>query len=193
MYMLSERTLTLLDPKSWDDQNDAYYLALYKEKKGLKSLLAVCFTQSSETYHHWRVFASGSSGVCVRFVRSDLLSAVKRQPGIRARDLTYLTLSEIRNRQLRTRDLPFLKRFAFEHEDEFRLVYESGSERCSKLDIRVPLSCIDRITLSPWLHPSLASHVKRTIHAIKGCGALEIVRSTLIGNVEWQKLGDAAA
>ena len=191
--MLNERTLTLLDPKSWDDQNDAYYLALYKEKKRLKSLLAVCFTQSSETYHHWRVFANGSSGVCVRFIRSNLLSAVKRQPGVKARNVTYLTLSEIRNHQLKSRDLPFLKRFAFEHEEEFRLIYESESERCSKLDIPVPLSCIDRITLSPWMHPSLASHVKKTIHSIRGCGALEIVRSTLIGNMEWQRLGDAAA
>lgn len=50
IYLLSERKLTLLDPKSWDDQNDAYYLELYREKKRLSSVLALCFTQASETY-----------------------------------------------------------------------------------------------------------------------------------------------
>jgi hypothetical protein len=190
--MLTERTITLLDPTWWDDQNDAYYLALYKEKKELKSVLAVCFTQASETYHHWRVFANGSSGVCVRFRRADLLLAVNGQPGIRAKNIKYLTLSKIRNRKLRTRDLPFLKRFAFEHEDEFRLMYESDTQNQQKLDVPIPLSCIHRITLSPWLHPSLSAHVKSTIRAIKGCRTLDIVRSTLIGNVAWKKLGDAA-
>ncbi len=64
IYLLNERKITLLDPKSWDDQNDAYFLALYKEKKNLRSVLALCFSQAPETYHHWRVFASGSSGAC---------------------------------------------------------------------------------------------------------------------------------
>ncbi len=192
IYMLNERKITLLDPKSWDDQNDAYYLALYKEKKNLSSVLAVCFTQASETYHHWRVFASSSSGVCVRFRRSVLLAAIKRQPGVRARTVKYLTLREIRDRQLGTRELPFLKRFPFEHEEEFRLIYESESQTHAKLDIPISLSCINRIVLSPWMHPSLASHVKKTIRAIKGCSRLEIVRSTLIGNVEWKNHGDTA-
>jgi hypothetical protein len=193
IYLLNERKITLLDPKSWDDQNDAYYLSLYKEKKDLSSVLALCFTQASETYHHWRVFASGSSGVCIRFTRSELLAAAKAQLGVRAKTVTYLTLRKIRDRQLRIRELPFLKRFAFEHEDEFRLLYESETAQLSKLDIPVPLKCIQRVTLSPWMHPSLVSHVKRTVRAIKGCTALEIVRSTLIGNAEWKRLGDGAA
>jgi hypothetical protein len=81
IYLLSERKITLLDPKSWDDGNDSYYLALYREKRNLKSLLAVCFTQTTETYHHWRVFAGGSSGVCIRFKRTKLLKAIDWIPG----------------------------------------------------------------------------------------------------------------
>jgi hypothetical protein len=71
-------------------------------------------------------------------------------------------------------------------------MYESDTQNQQKLDVPIPLSCIHRITLSPWLHPSLSAHVKSTIRAIKGCRTLDIVRSTLIGNVAWKKLGDAA-
>ncbi len=38
IYLLSERKITLLDPQSWDDSNDSYYLSLYREKKNLKSV-----------------------------------------------------------------------------------------------------------------------------------------------------------
>jgi len=166
---------------------------LYREKKKLKSVLALCFAQASETYHHWRVFANGSSGVCIRFKRSELLKTVKQQPDLRTGTVTYLTLTEIRHKKLATQDLPFLKRSAFEHEDEFRMIYESKATKTSTLDIAISLSCIDRITLSPWVHHALAPHIKRMLWSIRGCSALEIVRSTLISNEEWKNLGESAA
>src|SRR5712691_8091529 len=92
IYLLSVRQITLLDPQSWDDKNDSHYLRLYREKKNLKTVLAVCFAQASETYHHWRVFAPGSSGICICFKRADLLAAVKRRVGLLHRDVDYLTL-----------------------------------------------------------------------------------------------------
>jgi hypothetical protein len=77
LYLLDKKKITLLDPKSWDDSNDSYYLSQYKEKKKLKSVLALCFSQTAETYHHWRVFSSGPSGVCIVFDREQLLGALK--------------------------------------------------------------------------------------------------------------------
>lgn len=192
IYLLSERKLTLLDPQSWDDSNDSHYLALYREKKNLASVLALCFTAAAETYHHWRVFADGSSGVCVRFKRSEMLRVVKKQAGLRTGIVRYLTLDEIREKRLAIRELPFLKRWAFENESEFRMMYESKTKSIAKLDIEIPLSCIDRITLSPWIDPALSSYVKQMLKSIKGCGSLEIVRSTLIGNREWKTLGASA-
>ena len=58
-YSLKARCITLLDPQSWDDRNDSYFLRRYKDERKLSSVLALCFTQSSEKYHHWRVFAGG--------------------------------------------------------------------------------------------------------------------------------------
>ncbi|HEY4930871.1 MAG TPA: hypothetical protein VII23_04800 [Terriglobales bacterium] len=192
IYLLKERAISMLDPQSWDDSNDSYYLTLYRERKNLKSVLALCFTRADETYHHWRVFAGGPSGVCIRFNRSALLNAVRKQPDLRTGDVSYLTLAGIRNRQLSIEELPFLKRYAFEHESEFRVIYESNARRESQLDIPVPLSCIDKVTLSPWVHPNLSSHLKRVLRDIDGCKALQIVRSTLIGNAEWKSFGEDA-
>lgn len=115
IYLLTQRTLTLLDPRSWDDQNDSHYLELYRKKRQLKSVLAVCFTQTGEAYHHWRVFAEGSAGVCIRFKGADLIKATKSQSAMRRRAVTYLTLSQLRKQNLVTDDLPFVKRFAFQH------------------------------------------------------------------------------
>jgi hypothetical protein len=64
-------------------QNDSYFLRLYREQQRLKSVLALCFTEATETYHHWRVFAPGPSGVCVAFKRAELLGVVTAIDGVR--------------------------------------------------------------------------------------------------------------
>jgi hypothetical protein len=192
IYLLSERKLTLLDPRSWDDSNDSHYLELYREKKQLATVLALCFTRAGETYHHWRVFAGGSSGICIQFRKAALLEAVNQQAGVRSGPVSYMTLPSIRNSRIAVHDLPFRKRFAFQHEKEFRLIYESAGEKLPKLDIDIPLASIRRITLSPWMHPALAERVKRLLRRIEGGGRLGIARSTLISNAEWKKLGESA-
>ena len=144
--LLTERKITLLDPASWDDKNDSRFLALYQEKEKLQSLLALCFTQADETYHHWRVFANGTAGVCIRFDRDVLLRAIRKQDGLRTGTVRYLTMTEIRDEKLELEDLPFRKRYAFQDENEFRLIYESCDEKIDHLDIPIPLSSITRIT-----------------------------------------------
>lgn len=190
--LLREQRITLLDPETWDDKNDSHFLKLYQEKNGFQSVLALCFTRTSETYHHWRVFASGSSGVCITFKSDQLLDAVGKQTGIRSGVVKYLTLAEMRSAKLAIRNLPFWKRYPFEHEREFRIIYEPH-EKVRSIDIPVPLSCIDRITLSPWLNQRLSTHVKRNLWSIAGCRNLEIVRLTLISNEEWKNFGESAA
>ncbi len=192
IYLLHKRKITLLDPASWDDKNDSFYLAKYKEKRKLKSVLALCLMQSDERYHQWRVFAPGPSGVCIKFRREKLLAAVRKHEHIHMRPVTYMTLPETRGKKFRVTDLPFLKRQAFEHEDEFRIIYTSKADTLTTLDVPITLSCIEKITLSPWMHSSLSRYVKRTLWAIDGCENLEIVRSTLISNEEWKKLGEDA-
>jgi hypothetical protein len=192
IYLLRERKITLLDPASWDDKNDSYFLSLYRQKKDLKSVLALCFTPAFETYHHWRVFADGSSGACISFDQAKLLKAVKKQLGVTARSVRYLTLPDIRGTKVKTRELPFLKRSAYEDEREFRIIYESSTEKANSLDVAIPLACIERITLSPWIPAALSDHLKSTIKEIEGCGSMKVYRSTLISNENWKSLGEGA-
>lgn len=61
--------------------------------------------------------------------------------GIRHGEVEYLLLNQIK----RTQDideLPFAKRWGFQDEKEYRLVYESRYD-LRKFDIAIPLSCID--------------------------------------------------
>jgi len=192
IYMLTERKLTLLDPESWEDRNDSFYLNSYRNKLGLQTVLALCFTADSETYHHWSVFAPGSAGVCIEFKGKEFLHALGSRPSIRMRPVKYLKLTEVRRKPPSLKDLPFVKRYAFRHETEFRVVYESNKERHRTLDLPLPLSLVARITLSPWLVPDLSKHIKAMLRAIPGCSKLNIARSTLISNQEWKNLGAEA-
>lgn len=192
LYLLREQKITLLDPKSWDDSNDSHYLSKYKEKKKLKSVLALCFSQTAETYHHWRVFSPGPSGVCIVFNRDPLLTSLHKQKGVKTRDVEYLTLVNARKRIFKTAELPFLKRAAFKPESEFRAVFESTTEELPSINISIDLSCIRSISLSPWLHKSLAPAATAAIRAVNGCEKLKVSRSTLIANEEWKSIAAKA-
>lgn len=115
-----------------------------------------------------------------------------KQRGLRVGSVKYLKLNEVRNRIARSEDLPFLKRYPFEPEAEFRMIYSSRKRNVSTLALRIPLSCIDRISLSPWIHDSLSTHVTKTLKSLKGCSDLSVVRSTLISNQEWKAFGESA-
>lgn len=194
LYLLRHRKITLLDPSSWDDTNDSYYLLKYKEKRKLKSVLALCMTMADETYHHWRIFSHGSGGVCISFHREKIIDALSSEPGVHVKEVTYRKIREANRRASppKIEDLPYLKRAAFEAEMEVRAVYESRTKAIKFLDVDIDLEAILRITLSPWINSRLKDATKRAIGAIPDCNGLDLRRSTLIGNAEWKKLGDDA-
>jgi hypothetical protein len=117
---------------------------------------------------------------------------MKSHPNLKSGVIKYLTIDELRGQKLLIHELPFRKRQAFEDECEFRIIFESAKDKKLKLDIDVPLTYIDRVILSPWLHPSLYTRVKKTLRSIEGCDDLKIVRSTLVGNEGWKNFGDSA-
>lgn len=192
IQLLTNRQLTLLDPSSWDDKNDSFFLSTYKEKKKLKSVLALCFTCESESYHHWRVFSSGASGVCVHFNGPALERAFREVSGVRFKKLTYLKVKQLRKKHPTTAQLPFIKRFPYKHEEEYRALWESKDTVYHSLDIPIDLSAITRITLSPWLHPNLRKNMVSTLKRINGCKSIPMWRSTLIENANWMEYGASA-
>jgi hypothetical protein len=191
-HLLGQQCLTLLDPKTWDDRNDAFFMSVYKEKKAWKTVLALCFSQAPETYHHWRVFSSGPAGVCLVFDRAQLLQDLQAHPGVRCAPMAYLTLPAARSRTLCVDELPFLKRMGYQPEKEFRAVFASAHEVGPSLRLPIRLSTIRSISLSPWMHASLSESTVKAIRAIEGCARLRVSRSTLLSNEQWKKHGSAA-
>ena len=194
LYQLHSRCITLLDPTSWDDTNDSYFMLKYKEKSNLQSVLALCLTQTEETYHHWRVFSGHASGACIVFDRQAFIDALSKVEGVHCGSVEYKRVRDVRGEatQLSIDSLPFIKRAGFTPEAEFRVLYTSKREAVRFLDIPIPLQCIEEIRLSPWLNSRLRKCMKDTLRAIPGCESIEINRSTLIGNFTWKKLGDRA-
>lgn len=189
LYLLAECKLTLLDPRRWDDRNDSYCLRRYREAKGHTSILAVCFVQSSEQYHLWRVFGAGTSGVRIKFKRKALLKAVKKVPGLMHGEVQYLTLPELAG-AFSVERLPFVKRYGFWGEEEYRLVYGS-KDRLRNFEIDIPPNCIESVRLNPWLDSNSFKHVKDAIRKVDSCWkGLKVVRSSLIDNQKWREFAD---
>lgn len=192
LRLLTDKQLTLLDPKTWDDRNDSFFMSLYKERKKLRSVLALCFSQSPETYHHWRVFSNGPAGVCIVFDRESLLKALGKVEGVSTGMLNYFTLKKAKEKAFRVDRLPFVKRYGFKPENEFRAVYTSETEEKLAIDVPITLSCVRSISLSPWMHASLSKATIAAIRRIDGCDRLKVSRSTLISNEQWKSFGQAA-
>ena len=192
LHMLTHKEITLLDPATWDDKNDSEYLESYKKKNKLKSLLALCFTEAPETHHHWKVYSPGNSGVCIRFDKTALLRCVDRNRNVIHESVTYKTIDELENISPKIEALPFLKRFPFRDEEEYRLIYTSKETQHKLKDIAIDLSSIERIVLSPSLHKSLAATLRATIKTIDGCKDIRIHRTTLNESKRWIACGKNA-
>ena len=188
--MLLNRRINLLSPESWEDRNDAYYLEKYKKEKELQTILAICFSSVPETFHAWRIFASGLSGVCVEFDRERLLHAIPQEQGFNSSDMDYHFVDEVESKRPEPKQWPFLKRKPFKDECEFRIIYESKTELLSIKHIAIDLSCVRKITLSPWLSEPTAKSVSSIINSILGCGGLCVNPSSLIENSRWKKALD---
>lgn len=191
---LRTRELVLPSPVTWDDRNDSYYLEQYAKQAGLSATFALCLTEAPETYHHWRVFSSGASGVCISFKTEPFMAAVGGVSGLRAESVEYRTIDDLRRRKPTLSELPFLKRHPYRDEKEFRLfMAPKAAPPAGVVRIPMPLKTVDRVTLSPWLPASVAKQTTALLKSMPGCGRLKIYRSTLVDNQTWKKYGDSPA
>ncbi|MER0170306.1 MAG: DUF2971 domain-containing protein [Nitrosomonas sp.] len=187
---LRTKELVLLSPKMWDDKNDRHCLESYARASRFDSIYALCLTEASETYHHWKVFTSGSSGVCIEFKKDDLIRFAEKVSSLRAEPVQYQTIKELKIKRPTLEQLPFLKRNAFKDESEFRLFVANNNPSCEPLRFHVPASAVNRVILSPWISDVVAKQVIATLNEIKGCKTLKVKRSLLIDNESWKQLAE---
>lgn len=194
---LYNKRLMLVDPARWEDENDSYFMKLYKEKSGHVAVLALCFVEdrvrTAEKYHNWKIYAGNSSGVCIQFARRKLIAHIESIAGITHGSVTYMTIGKFESarRSIPWRQLPFVKRKAFDGETEFRIIYESDSpaEILSK-DIPIDLSIITKITLNPWIPGHVYNAVCNAIQAIDGCKNIPVTQTTVLNYARWKKAGE---
>jgi hypothetical protein len=184
--MLVNKHLTMLSPSTWEDRNDAFYLERYKTERNLASLLAACFTTKTETFHHWKVFSAGSSGVCITFHKDQLLKQFEAIPKLHCDEVKYKQIREVRQKAPEMKNWPFLKRVPYRDEGEFRIIYEDETERQEFKTIPIDLKSIRRVTLSPWLPAAVADTLVEVIKSLRSGGELEVCRSTLVENEQWK-------
>jgi hypothetical protein len=188
IHILKNRSISLLSPTLWDDRNDAFFMNTYKELKSAKSVLALCFAEASETYHHWRIFSHGSDGTCIEFDRDKLLSTFENNPKIRCGQVRYEMIVNMKHIDLEIDKLPFLKRYPYQDEREFRIVYTDCDLFAEVKGFEIDLGAITRISLSPWMPSSLSESVASTLRLIDGCSDLKVSRSTLVENEKWKDI-----
>ncbi len=186
--MLVKERITLLNPSSWEDENDIAFLEAYRLKRKIPAVFATCFTHARETFHHWSVFANGHEGVRININKELLLEGLRVNPCYSWGEVEYKTYEQLESlKDLSVFDLPFLKRYAFTHEDEFRIVYDCPNTREKSHDITLKREWIKDITLSPWLHPALINPMKDAIKSLPNCGDITVKKTNLRNSERWKK------
>jgi hypothetical protein len=196
---LRRQKLAILNPESWDDRNDRLFMRVYKNHKKAGGLYGLCAALRGETYHHWKIFGDGASGACLVLKRPALeayLDGHQREPGteIRYDEVDYLKLDEVK--QLSpddVGDLPFLKRYGFKDEDEYRIIVETVDAQEQAIFIDCPPDWIDAVYLNPWLYENQARSLIKTIKEIPGCEKLRVKPSQLTDSTAWRDAANRIA
>ena len=186
--MLINRHVLLTSPETWSDANDRWGLEIYRDQMGHSCLRAMCLAGAGETFHHWQVFANGGTGACVVFKKKAFAALFDDHPLFRIGDVEYLTLASMR--ALKNDDdphrLPFLKRWGFRHEEEFRVIGFNPTATVKSIGVPFDLSIIQAVIFSPFAIRELADSTAKTLRKIPGCSHMKFGMSHLTNNQSWQ-------
>lgn len=182
--LLGRRKLVFTNPENWEDKNDVEILESYKYKKRLKSLYLVCFTHESETIHHWKAFSSGMSGCCIEFNYSKLMDIVNQHRKIHYGIVNYLRLNEVDPNFMNIDEIPFLKRYPYRIENEYRFLYESKYNE-DEFELDIDLNVINKITFSQNIPKMVLDSIKNLINDDSSREKIKINRSTVFQNDRW--------
>lgn len=196
IHLLRTKKITLLDPDTWDDKVDVDYMKQCREWFK-RPVLALCFAQGDrEQYHHWRVYAGGTAGVCIVFHKEWLENTLSLRYGdeLLFRDIDYKCLSDVEHDRPDLLELPFIKREAYSDEMEYRIVrmFNAADDDMSRRDYEIDVACIMRVVLSPWMPDPICESVRTVLASIDRCKNVDVVQSELIEIERWKQFGRSA-
>ena len=185
--LLANQRLTLVSPTLWEDKNDVFLLERYKEIYGFGFLGAVCLTQASETFHHWKVFGSGNSGVCIEFDTAELQRYILPHSAVKMGVVHYVKVNDIGDsNRYSVNSLPFYKRLGFSAEEEVRIIC-GLTDDVDCFNLPIDPSCIKRVVASPFLPDPLLGSLQAAIQSIPDCRTLQVDKSRLIESKTWAR------
>jgi hypothetical protein len=185
--MLRTGKIVLGDPGKWDDKNDSALIEAYRKRIGIKKVFALCFAECSETYHHWKVYGDGPSGVCIEFNKELFAETLERVDGLRMGRVKYCRVDRLSDHKEDIEMWPFLKRLPFKGEEEFRLVLDyDGDIQRSTHSINFSISAIEKIYLSPWLSREVIKSIENIIRRMPECEDLIVTRTGLVDHSNWK-------
>ncbi len=187
LHILSTSKLTLLSPAGWEDKNDVFQMDRYRDQAQVGSVVALCFAGASETHHHWKVFAPGADGVCLVFKRAQILPQLSAAPELRSGWIDYKTIEAIKKAPPTLDQMPFVKRYGFRAEQEFRILHTSNEVGVVSHSVPIDLQALDRVVLSPWLARPLFDVVCSAIKNAAGSKTVTVKRSVMINSLEFQQ------
>lgn len=145
-YLLRENVIKFSNWKRWPDENDKELLKIY-ENKIKKSVFVYCLSSGSESIHHWSAYAN-KNGCRLKF-NLDIINLLIQKNNIIARPISYIKQSDLASQNLTVQDLPFLKRYPYKVENEFRLV-KIRKQDFGYFSLNVCPEIITKISLSPF-------------------------------------------
>jgi hypothetical protein len=208
LQLLRTGKLAFLDPSTWDDRNDSHFLNAYRDAKKWRSLRAVCFTRVSERHHHWERFATrgqkvsgetpkrrgeGRETVCVEFDKEKLLASFSGNAHIKNGAVRYSKLNVLEQHPPRLDRWPFLKRYPYRDEKEFRIIVASTTPTKAVLMLPISLGAIERIIIGPYPDLGRREKIKQEILSVRvPRGPITVTKTTILDNLRWKKIVDRA-
>lgn len=182
--MLNRKKLTLVNPNYWEDYNDRETMDAYRKKTNAESIYALCFTHKNETIHHWNAFANGTSGCCIEFSPTKLIEILDRG-NVSHKKTEYIRIKDLSSLEITTKELPYVKRYPFAPENEYRIIATSKEKQKAIFEIDIDIQIIRRITLSNKMPENVFESNKKILLQIAPQLKGKIYHSTLYGNNNW--------
>ena len=188
--LLKNKRLILRDPKYWEDRNDYFLIQQYLENKKIVNLFATCFTSQVDAYHFWKIYTSKANGVCVKFKTRELFNAInldKFPNNFRFDSVKYRTLKDVTQSLVDINEYPFIKRLAFNAEQDARLIYEESKVALPYRLLKIDLESIKEIIVGPSVRDEYVNDCVATISSLIDGDNVKIRKSTILQSAAWQR------
>lgn len=185
--ILKNERIILRSPEYWEDRNDYFLIQQYSEFHSIAGVFALCFTANFDKYHFWKMYAYKPSGVCVTFETNKISDAIARdceKDLFRFDVVSYKTIREVTKSPVDIKQYPFIKRLAFNAENEIRVFFESTNQlpyRTLKIDTK----SIKEIVLSPLIRDEFLKDLKDLIKPF--APSSKIRKSSILESDIWKK------